>query len=298
MKIPFLNNIFNKNKESKIDLESNKALEVNILYRPSVPIQYIKNCNDNLYISNIIEAYLKQYYFLLYIPLDKSKEETNISFIIDCYKHHDSVYLISLMELINLIYNHYTIDSIASLAISLDKYHILKDKNDFSNKITILNMLTENLSCINTRETQEISSNIFLHNIPDIDKIYYDYKSYLGMIRDIPDYLMMIQVRHENISYKDYLFIKNLADQITVDSFNDLNNLNIQYTISFKSINDNTGVILESIFNYLTQIDNLLYLSRFKDTIERNSIFKEIQELDEDVDEIIEESELQDNEES
>lgn len=295
MKIPFIDSLINKkNKKSNIDLQSAQYLEVDILYRPTVPIQYVKNCNDNLYISNTIEAYLKQYYFLLYIPF--KKDASNISFIIDCYTHYENLYLISLMDLIDLIYNYHTIDLIASLSMVLDQFHILKDKEDYSNKIKILNMLTENISCINTRETQKIFSNVFLHNIPDIDKIYYDYKSYLGMIRDIPDYLMMIQVRHENISYDDYIFIKNLANQITVDSFKNLDNLNIQYTISFKAINDNTGILLNSIFNYLTQIDNLHYLSKFKNTIERNSIFKEIQDLDEDVDEIIEESELQDNE--
>ena len=286
-----------KNKESPKGIVSNKiynSLNINILIRPNVPIQYIKNCNDNLHISNRIEAYLNQYYFLLYIPYDKDTNE-ELSFVLDNFINHNSIYLISLIDLINLIYNYHTIDSIASMTMELDQFHILKDIADFNNKIKILNMLTENISCINIKDSCKINDNIFIHNQPDIDKIYYDYKSYNGEFKEIPEYLFFVQIRHEHVSLDDYLFIKNLSQSITVDSFKNLDDLNIQYTISYKIMLERYDIISNSVFKYLTKIDNLHYLSKFKDTIERNSIFKEIQDLDEDVDEIIEESELQDN---
>lgn len=286
-----------KNKESPKGIVSNKiynSLNINILIRPNVPIQYIKNCNDNLNISNRIEAYLNQYYFLLYIPYDKDTNE-ELSFVLDNFINYNSIYLISLIDLINLIYNYHTIDSIASMTMELDQFHILKDIADFNNKIKILNMLTENISCINIKDSYKINDNIFMHNQPDIDKIYYDYKSYNGEFKEIPEYLFFVQIRHEHVSLDDYLFIKNLSQSITVDSFKNLDDLNIQYTISYKVMLERYDIISNSVFKYLTKIDNLHYLSKFKDTIERNSIFKEIQDLDEDVDEIIEESELQDN---
>ena len=94
-----------KNKESPKGIVSNKiynSLNINILIRPNVPIQYIKNCNDNLNISNRIEAYLNQYYFLLYIPYDKDTNE-ELSFVLDNFINHNSKFIINFRLITSLI---------------------------------------------------------------------------------------------------------------------------------------------------------------------------------------------------
>ena len=64
--LKILNRLLKKKQETAKEFKEYNALNLNILCRPAVPIQYLENCRDNLYISDILRKYLNQYYLLIY----------------------------------------------------------------------------------------------------------------------------------------------------------------------------------------------------------------------------------------
>ena len=88
--------------------------------------------------------------------------------------------------------------------------------------------------------------------------------------------------------------IKEILENYTIDNETE-ETLNLQYTITYEDI---TNPLCKPSFkfNYLSDIENIHYLSEMKEESTKNSIFANVQNLDDDVDEIVEESELQDKE--
>ena len=293
--LKFLNKLFKKRQEDPTkEFKEYNALNLNILCRPAVPIQYLENCRDNLYISDILREYLKQYYLLIYIQPNETDIYKELTFYLDKFTHYQSIYKISIMEMVYFINRYYMIDGVSSMVFALDQYHRLTEDIDYTEPVKVLNMLTEDLCSINCIETKIITDNIALHNIPDIHKIYYDYKNYSGKDDNLPEYLFSVQARHEKLNKVDFDSIKKILENYTIDNETE-ETLNLQYTITYEAIT-NPRYKPTFKFDYLSDIENIHYLSKMKEESTKNSIFANIQDLDDDVDEIVEESELQDKE--
>lgn len=287
--------LFKKQQAETKEFKEYNALNLNILSRPNVPIQYLEYCRDNLYISDTLSDYLKQYYLLIYIQENDTDIYKELTFYLDKFTHYQSIYKISIMEMVDFINRYFMIDGVSSMVFALDQYHRLTDNMDYTNDIKVLNMLTEDLAPINCLDTKIVTENIALHNIPDIKKIYYDYKNYSGKDEvNLPEYLFSVQARHENLNKAEFNRIKDVLDTYTIDNEKE-ETLNLQYAISYETIT-NPNRKLPFRFNYLSDIDNINYLSQLKDKSTKNSIFANLQVLDDEVDEIVEESELQDKE--
>ena len=293
--LKYLKRLFKKQEDETKEFKEYNALNLNILCRPNIPIQYLENCRDNLYILDTLSEYLKQYYMLIYIQDNDTDIYKELTFYLDKFTHYQSIYKISIMEMVDFINRYFMIDGVSSMVFALDQYHRLTDIMDYTNDFKVLNMLTEDLAPINCLDTKIVTDDIALHNIPDINKIYYDYKSYSGKDEiNLPEYLFSVQARHENLNKEEFDKIKDVLDTYTVDNENE-ETLNLQYAISYETITDPNRKLLYR-FNYLSDIDNINYLSKLKDESTKNSIFANLQVLDDEVDEIVEESELQDKE--
>lgn len=293
----FLKSIIKKNKdEFNSEFKEYNYLDLKILYRPIVPNEYFKKYNELKKIKMIGKC-LNQYYFLLYIPENKTKMRKELAFYLDRFTHHNYIYKIYLNDLIDFIFNNYEVNSVSFMTLLLDQYHKLYDTKKYNNKLKILDVLINDLYPVNIMISErKISDDISIYNIPDVNKMHYDYFFNESQDSIIPEYFFDIQVKHENIPRDQYSFIESIAKNIIVLEKTE-DKISILYNISYEKINKNLYSIIEnSAFKYLSKIDNLNYLNELLDKNKKEEIFLNLEELDNNVDEIIEESELQDKE--